>query len=66
MCAGTTAFSAIEKCALNKEEILAVIGLDALGHLAVQFAICMKLKIITTDNRQKPFELVQKFTGFDY
>ncbi|CAF1456882.1 unnamed protein product [Rotaria sordida] len=60
MCAGATAFNAIEKCALKKGEILAIIGLGALGHLAVQFAKCMGFKVVAIDNRQEPLELVQK------
>ncbi|CAF3979750.1 unnamed protein product [Rotaria sp. Silwood1] len=60
MCAGATAFNAIEKCALKEGEILAIIGLGALGHLAVQFAKCMGFKVVAIDNRQEPLELVQK------
>jgi D-arabinose 1-dehydrogenase-like Zn-dependent alcohol dehydrogenase len=59
MCAGATVFNAIEKCALKKGEILAIVGLGALGHLAVQFAKCMELKVVAIDNRQEPLELVQ-------
>jgi D-arabinose 1-dehydrogenase-like Zn-dependent alcohol dehydrogenase len=59
MCAGATVFYAIEKCALKKGEILAIIGLGALGHLAVQFAKCMEFKVVAIDNRQQPLELVQ-------
>jgi D-arabinose 1-dehydrogenase-like Zn-dependent alcohol dehydrogenase len=59
MCAGATVFNAIEKCALKKGEILAIVGLGALGHLAVQFAKCMELKVVAIDNRQQPLELVQ-------
>ena len=60
MCAGATAFNAIERCALKKGEIIAIVGVGALGHLAVQFAKCMGLKVVAIDNRQEPLELVQK------
>ncbi len=60
MCAGATAFEAIEKCHLKQGDILAIIGLGALGHLAVQFAKCMGFKVVAIDNRQEPLELVQK------
>jgi len=59
MCAGATAFNAIERCALKKGEIIAIVGLGALGYLAVQFAKCMELKVVAIDNRQEPLELVQ-------
>ncbi|CAF1295248.1 unnamed protein product [Rotaria sordida] len=38
----------------------AIIGLGALGHLAVQFAKCMGFKVVAIDNRQEPLELVQR------
>ncbi|CAF0942207.1 unnamed protein product [Adineta steineri] len=60
MCAGLTAFSAIEKCALKKGQIIGIIGLGALGHLAVQFAKCMGLKVVAIDNRQEALDVVQK------
>jgi D-arabinose 1-dehydrogenase-like Zn-dependent alcohol dehydrogenase len=44
---------------IEKGEILAIVGLGALGHLAVQFAKCMDLKVVAIDNRQQPLELVQ-------
>lgn len=59
MCAGATVFNAIEKCALKKDEILAIVGLGALGHLAVQFAKCMELKVVAIDNREEPLELTK-------
>ena len=59
MCAGATAFNAIEKCGLKKGEILAIVGLGALGHLAVQFAKCMDLKVVAIDNRPEPLELMK-------
>ncbi|CAF3658724.1 unnamed protein product [Rotaria socialis] len=59
MCAGATVFNAIERCALKKGEILAIVGLGALGHLAVQFAKCMEFKVVAIDNRPEPLELVQ-------
>jgi D-arabinose 1-dehydrogenase-like Zn-dependent alcohol dehydrogenase len=60
MCAGATAFYAIEMCALKKGEILGIVGIGALGHLAVQFAKCMELKVVAIDNRSEPLELIQK------
>jgi D-arabinose 1-dehydrogenase-like Zn-dependent alcohol dehydrogenase len=59
MCAGATVFNAIEKCALKKGEILGIVGLGALGHLAVQFAKCMELIVVAIDNRPEPLELAQ-------
>jgi D-arabinose 1-dehydrogenase-like Zn-dependent alcohol dehydrogenase len=59
MCAGATVFNAVEKCALKKGEILAIVGLGALGHLAVQFAKCMELIVVAIDNRPEPLELVK-------
>lgn len=59
MCAGATVFNAVEKCGLKENEILAIVGLGALGHLAVQFAKCMGIKVIAIDNRKEPLELVK-------
>lgn len=60
MCAGATAFNSIERCDLKEGEILAIIGLGALGYLAVQFAKCMGYKVVAIDNRPEPLELVQQ------
>ncbi|KAM3417372.1 hypothetical protein BST61_g5622 [Cercospora zeina] len=48
-CAGITAFHAVNKCALQPGEWLAVVGCGGLGQLAIQYAKAMGLHVIGLD-----------------
>ncbi|OJJ08265.1 hypothetical protein ASPVEDRAFT_89494 [Aspergillus versicolor CBS 583.65] len=48
-CAGITAYHAVKQCDLKPGQWLAVIGCGGLGHLAIQYAKSMGLKVIGID-----------------
>lgn len=47
--AGVTAFAAIQSCALETGQWLAVSGCGGVGHLAIQFAKAMGLKVVARE-----------------
>lgn len=59
MCAGATIYCGIKQTGLKPGETLAIIGAGALGHLGVQFAKCLGLKVVCVDTRQAPLDLVK-------
>ncbi|KAK9899837.1 alcohol dehydrogenase [Cystobasidium minutum MCA 4210] len=62
MCAGVTIYSAIKKaeaCGLKEGGTIGFSGLGALGHLGVQFAICMGYKVVGIDARPEPIDLAK-------
>ncbi|KAL3457228.1 chaperonin 10-like protein [Aspergillus heterothallicus] len=48
-CAGITAYHAVKQCSLKANQWLAVIGCGGLGHLAIQYAKALGLKVIGID-----------------
>ncbi|KAJ9479019.1 putative Alcohol dehydrogenase 2 (putative) [Pseudozyma hubeiensis] len=56
-CAGATIYTAIAQCRLEKGATLAIVGAGALGHLGVQFAKCLGLKVWLFDARDAPLEM---------
>jgi len=48
-CAGVTAFHGVEDCELKPGQWMAVIGTGGLGHLGIQYAKAMELKVIGID-----------------
>ncbi|KAH7207730.1 chaperonin 10-like protein [Fusarium oxysporum] len=48
-CAGVTAYHAVKGCELVEGQWIAIIGCGGLGHLAVQYAKAMKLKVVGID-----------------
>ncbi|KAH6663990.1 hypothetical protein F5X68DRAFT_144269 [Plectosphaerella plurivora] len=48
-CAGVTAYHCVKGCELTEGQWIAIIGCGGLGHLAVQYAKAMKLKVIAID-----------------
>jgi len=59
MCAGATIYSGLKKANLQKGQTVAIIGAGALGHLGIQFAKCMGLRVVSVDARQAPLDLVK-------
>lgn len=57
MCAGATIYTAIKSCNLTEGQFIAIIGAGALGHLGVQFAKCLGLKVTLVDARQPPLDM---------
>ncbi|KAL2826255.1 chaperonin 10-like protein [Aspergillus cavernicola] len=48
-CAGITAYHAVKQCNLEPGQWLAVIGCGGLGHLAIQYAKAMGIKVLGID-----------------
>ncbi|CAI7565800.1 unnamed protein product [Penicillium bialowiezense] len=48
-CAGTTAYHSVKKCGLQEGDWIAIIGCGGLGHLAIQYAKALKLRVIGID-----------------
>ncbi|KZT62687.1 NAD(P)-binding protein [Calocera cornea HHB12733] len=57
-CAGATIYNALLTCALAPGQAVAIIGVGALGHLGVQFARVMGLRVVAVDARAAPLEMV--------
>ncbi|KAK4869548.1 hypothetical protein LT330_005930 [Penicillium expansum] len=48
-CAGITAYHSVKKCGLNEGDWITIIGCGGLGHLAIQYAKALKLRVIGID-----------------
>lgn len=59
-CAGATIYTAIKQCDLSAGQTVAIVGAGALGHLGVQFAKCLGLKVFLFDARDAPLEMCRK------
>ncbi|KAI0097314.1 alcohol dehydrogenase-like protein [Nemania sp. FL0031] len=60
MCAGITIYNALKKCALQPGQRVGIIGCGGgLGHLGLQFAIKMGLKVLGVDNADAPLQLAR-------
>lgn len=55
-CAGVTAFHGIEDCQLDPGKWIAVIGCGGLGHLGIQYAKAMGLRVIGLDIADQALE----------
>lgn len=55
-CAGATVYGALLRAGLNKGQWLAVVGIGGLGHLGVQYAKAMGLKVAAVDNRREAMD----------
>ncbi|KZO91263.1 GroES-like protein [Calocera viscosa TUFC12733] len=58
-CAGATIYASLLKASLSPGQAVAIVGVGALGHLGVQFAKVMGLRVVAVDSRSAPLELVQ-------
>lgn len=56
-CAGATVYGALLASKAEKGQWLALIGVGGLGHLGVQYAKAMGLKVVAIDNRKEGIEL---------
>lgn len=61
MCAGVTIYGALKRCALQPGQRVGVIGCGGgLGHLGLQFATKMGLKVLGVDNADAPLKLARE------
>ncbi|KAF2747057.1 alcohol dehydrogenase [Sporormia fimetaria CBS 119925] len=55
-CAGVTAFHGVEDCGLKPGQWMAIVGCGGLGHLGIQYAKAMGLKVIGLDIADQALE----------
>lgn len=61
MCAGLTIYAALRKCELQSGQRVAIIGCGGgLGHLGIQFAHRMGLKVLGTDTSKGAIDLARQ------
>ncbi|GAB1313778.1 Alcohol dehydrogenase [Madurella fahalii] len=60
MCAGVTIYAALKRCRLTPGQRVGIIGCGGgLGHLGLQFAAKMGLKLVGVDNADGPLDLAR-------
>ncbi|KAI0191094.1 GroES-like protein [Astrocystis sublimbata] len=60
MCAGVTIYNALKRCALQPRQRVGIVGCGGgLGHLGLQFASKMGLKVVGVDNADGPLQLAR-------
>ncbi|KAH8782713.1 hypothetical protein F5883DRAFT_599164 [Diaporthe sp. PMI_573] len=58
-CAGVTAYHSVKGCGIKEGDWIAIIGCGGLGHLAVQYAKAMGLKVVGIDISNNQLEAVK-------
>jgi len=66
LCAGITTFNALRNSGAKPGDVVAVLGLGGLGHLAVQFAVKMGFKTIAIARGKDKEELAKNLGAFAY
>jgi propanol-preferring alcohol dehydrogenase len=60
MCAGVTVYAALKRCGLRSRQRVGIIGCGGgLGHLGLQFALAMGLRVVGVDNADGPLRLAK-------
>ncbi|TGJ76020.1 hypothetical protein E0Z10_g10930 [Xylaria hypoxylon] len=60
MCAGVTIYNALKRCALRPGQRVGIVGCGGgLGHLGLQFATKMGLRVVGIDNADAPLKLAR-------
>lgn len=60
MCAGVTIFGALKRCQLSEGQRVGIIGAGGgLGHLGIQYASAMGLRVLGVDAADAPLELAK-------
>jgi propanol-preferring alcohol dehydrogenase len=65
LCAGVTTYKGLKETEARPGEWVVIFGVGGLGHIAIQYAKAMGLKVIGVDIAQDKLELARK-TGADY
>jgi D-arabinose 1-dehydrogenase-like Zn-dependent alcohol dehydrogenase len=60
MCAGLTIYAALKKCGLKEGERVGIVGAGGgLGHLGLQYAVAMGLRVIGVEAADRPLSLAK-------
>lgn len=64
MCAGVTVYAALKRCRLRAGQRVGIVGCGGgLGHLGLQFALRMGLRVVGVDNADGPLRLAREVVG---
>lgn len=66
LCAGITTFNALRHSGARPGDVVAVLGIGGLGHLAVQFANKMGFRTVAVSRGADKAELARKLGAHDY
>ena len=66
MCAGITTYNALRNSGARVGDVVAILGVGGLGHLAIQFAAKMGFKTIAIARGKDKEEMVKKLGAFHY
>lgn len=61
LCAGVTVYRGLKQTSLKKDQWLSIWGIGGLGHIAVQYAKVLGLKVIAIDINNEKLEIASKF-----
>jgi len=59
-CAGVTTYKALKVSEVKPGQWIAIVGVGGLGHLAIQYAVAMGMKVIAVDTGQDKMDLAKK------
>ncbi len=66
LCAGVTTFNALRNCGAGPGDLVAVVGVGGLGHLAIQFAARMGLRTVAVGRGHGKEELARALGAHEY
>lgn len=66
LCAGRTTFGALQNSGARAGELVAVLGLGGLGHLAVQYAVKMGFRVVAISHGKEKEELARTLGAHAY
>ena len=66
LCAGLTTFNALRRSAAKPGELVAILGVGGLGHLAIQFAVHMGFKAVAAARGPEKEQLAKKLGAHHY
>jgi len=66
LCAGVTTYNALRRAGLKAGDLVAVLGIGGLGHLAIQFASRMGLRVVAVGRGRSKEALARQLGARDY
>jgi D-arabinose 1-dehydrogenase-like Zn-dependent alcohol dehydrogenase len=66
LCAGITTFNALRHSGAGPGDLVAIVGIGGLGHLAVQYANKFGYKVVAIGRGEESRSLAQKLGAFEY
>jgi alcohol dehydrogenase len=66
LCAGVTTFNALRHCGAGAGELVAVLGVGGLGHLAIQYAARQGFRVVAVNRGRDKEELARALGAHDY